>query len=259
VIAAYLEGTLMDFERHCAEIVTQTELLAEGVTGADLTAQVPSCPEWTLGGLLRHLGGAHAWIEGIVRTRAQEPVPDPSRDVNGDDSGEPPVAWLLDGAKRLAASIRDAGPDTKVWTPLAPMPVSFFARRMVHETLVHRADAMLAAGREFVAGPEVVTDAIDEWMELDALPQHFEFNPAKRDLLAPGRTLSFRATDADVAWHVDLTGDAIVNGRGRHDAAVTVEAPLTELLLIIYRRREPLGVTGDAELLAFWSKHVTFG
>jgi len=249
----------MDFERHCAEIVTQTELLASGVAGADLTARVPSCPDWSLGGLLRHLGGAHAWIEEIVRTRAQEPVPDPSRDVAGDDSGEPPVDRLLDGARRLAASIGDAGPDTVVWTPLAPMPVSFFARRMVHETLVHRADAMLAAGREFVAGPEVVADAIDEWMALDALPQHFEYNPAKRDLLGPGRTLSFRATDTDAAWHVDLTGDAIVNERGLADAAVTVEAPLTDLLLIIYRRQEPTGVTGDADLLAFWSKHVTFG
>jgi uncharacterized protein (TIGR03083 family) len=249
----------MDFERHCAEIVAQTKLLTEGLTGADLTARVPSCPEWSLGGLLRHLGGAHAWIEEIARTRAQGPVPDPSRDVNGDDSGKPPVESLLDGATRLAASIRDAGPDTMVWTPLAPMPVSFFARRMVHETLVHRADAMLAAGREFVAGPEVVTDAIDEWMALDALPQHFEYNPAKRDLLGPGRTLSFRATDADVAWHVDLTGDAIVNERGLSDAAVTVEAPLTDLLLVIYRRKDPVGVTGDANLLAFWSKHVTFG
>ena len=58
----------MDFERHCAEIVTQTELLTEGLTGVDLTARVPSCPEWSLGGLLRHLGGAHAWIEEIVLT-----------------------------------------------------------------------------------------------------------------------------------------------------------------------------------------------
>ncbi|MFI9382493.1 maleylpyruvate isomerase N-terminal domain-containing protein [Kutzneria sp. NPDC052558] len=249
----------MDFERHCAEIVTQTELLAADVAGADLTARVPACPEWSLGGLLRHLGGAHAWIEEIARTRAQEPVPDPSRDVDGDDSGEPPVRWLLDGARQLAASIRDAGPDTVVWTPLSPLPVSFFARRMTHETLVHRADAMQAAGRPFTAAPEVVTNAIDEWMALDALPQHFEYNPAKRDLLGPGRTLSFRATDTDLAWHVDLTGDAIVNQRGLADAAVTVEAPLTDLLLIIYRRQEPTGVTGDADLLAFWSKHVTFG
>jgi len=229
------------------------------VAGADQTARVPACPEWSLGGLLRHLGGAHGWIEEIVRTRAQEPVADPSRDVTGDDSGEPPVAWLLDGARRLAASTRDAGPTTMVWTPLAPMPVSFFARRMAHETLVHRADAMQAARREFAARPEVVADAIDEWMALDTLPQHFEYNPAKRDLLGPGRTLSFRATDADAAWHVDLTGDAIVNKRGLADAAVTVEAPLTDLLLIIYRRQEPTGVTGDADLLAFWSKHVTFG
>jgi uncharacterized protein (TIGR03083 family) len=249
----------MDFERHCAEIVTQTELLTADLTGADLTARVPSCPDWSLGGLLRHLGGAHAWIEEVIRTRAQEPVADPSRDVDGDDSGEPPVQWLLDGAHRLVTTVRDAGPDTVVWTPLAPMPVSFFARRMTHETLVHRADAMLAAGRPYTAEPDVVVDAIDEWMELDALPQHFEWNPAKRDLLGPGRTLSFRATDADVAWHVDLTGDAIVNRRGREDAAVTLRAPLTDLLLIIYRRQEPSGVTGDTDLLAFWSKHVTFG
>ena len=249
----------MDFQRYCAETVTQTELLTAGVTGADLSARVPSCPEWSLGGLLRHLGKAHGWIEEVVRTRAEGPVPDPSREVDGDDSGEPPSQWLLDGANRLADTLRDAGPDTEVWTPLAPAPVSFFARRMTHETLVHRADAMLAAGRPFTAEPDVVVDAIDEWMELDALPVHFEYNPAKRDLLGPGRTLSFRANDSDVAWHVDLTGVSIVNRRGDDQAAVTVEAPLTELLLIIYRRQDPIGVTGDAELLEFWSKHVTFG
>src|SRR3954468_16004391 len=112
----------MDFERHCAEIVAQTKLLTEGLTGADLTARVPSRPEWSLGGLLRHLGGAHAWIEEIARTRAQGPVPDPSRDVDGDDSGEPPMEWLLDGATRLAASIRDAGPAPRGGAPPAPVP-----------------------------------------------------------------------------------------------------------------------------------------
>ena len=90
----------------------------------------------------------------------------------------------------------------------------FYARRFAHETVIHRADTTLAVGAEFTVNEEVAVDAIDEWMELGSLPMHFEVHPWVRELLGPGRTLHFHATDtapeAAAEWLIDLTGDAIV-------------------------------------------------
>src|SRR5215469_3181220 len=49
-----------------------------------------------------------------------------------------------------------------------PAPAGFWIRRMAHETLVHRADAQLAAGAapEPLIEAEVAADAIDEWLML---------------------------------------------------------------------------------------------
>jgi uncharacterized protein (TIGR03083 family) len=254
----------MDYHRHCAEIGNQAELLATGIKGADLRAPVPSCPDWTLGMLLRHIGGGHRWAEETIRTRAAGFLPDDQvRKLDGDDSAEVPAAWLLEGATRLADTLRAAGPGAQVWTPLElGGGTSFWARRFAHETLIHRADATLAAGTEFGVAEDVALDAVDEWMELDSLPQHFEYKPTKRDLLGPGRTLAFEATDADAAWFVDLTGDVITSRRARDSAAVAVRAPLTDLLLVIYLRKPAhsrgVEIAGDRELLDFWLGHVGF-
>jgi uncharacterized protein (TIGR03083 family) len=253
----------MDFDQHCTEMITQTELLTTGIEAADLRAPVPTCPGWSLGNLVRHIGGGHRWAEEVIRTRATEfPPDDQVRKLDGDDSADVPAAWLVEGAVQLANTLRAAGPDTKVWAPLVYGTTSFWARRFAHETLVHRADATLAAGTEFVVSKTVALDAVDEWMELDALPQHFDYKPQKRELLGPGRTLAFEATDTGAAWFVDLTGDVIAWHRGKGQAAVAVRGSCADLLLVIYRRKavrsNGIEILGDKELLDFWLDHVGF-
>ncbi|HEY2286161.1 MAG TPA: hypothetical protein VGH88_10510, partial [Streptosporangiaceae bacterium] len=86
-------------------------------------------------------------------------------------------------------------------------------------------------------------------------------------LLGPGRTLHFHATDtppeAAAEWVVDLTGDVITWRRAHEKAAVAVRGPLTELLLVIYKRRPVRGpgidIIGDERLLDFWLERVSFG
>jgi uncharacterized protein (TIGR03083 family) len=252
----------MDFDRHCTEIVNQTELLTTELKDADLRAPVPSCPGWSLGNLVRHIGGGHRWVEQIVRTRATGFLPDDQvRRLDGDDTADLPAGWLVEGATRLAETLRATGPNTTIWAPPPYRTTAFWARRFAHETLVHRADATLAAGTEFAVADDVVLDAIDEWMELDALPQHFDATPRKRELLGPGRALAFEATDA--GWFVDLTGDVITSRRGPGPAAVTVRATLTDLLLVLYRRKAVpdagIEVVGDHALLDLWLGHIGFG
>jgi uncharacterized protein (TIGR03083 family) len=116
----------MDFDRHCTEILTQTELLTTGLEAADLHAPVPSCPGWSIGNLVRHIGGGHRWAEEVARTRATKFLPDDQvRKLDGDDFADAPNAWLVEGAAQLADTLRAAGPNTKVWAPLDYGATSF--------------------------------------------------------------------------------------------------------------------------------------
>jgi uncharacterized protein (TIGR03083 family) len=260
--------TLLSYDRYCSEIVAQTDLLRSCIEGADLTIPVPSCPGWNVGQLLRHLGGVQRWAEATVRTRATQPL-EHVRDLSAYPDEDPAVLgpWLIEGAGQLADTLRAAGPDLPVWTPVSGGTTTFYARRFAHETVIHRADATLAVGAEFTVDEEVALDALDEWMELGSLPMHFEVHPWMRELLGPGRTLHFHATDtapeAKAEWLIDLTGDAIVWRRAHEKAAIAVRGPLIDLLLVIYKRRparsEGIEILGDAQLLDFWLERVSFG
>ncbi|NKY43978.1 maleylpyruvate isomerase family mycothiol-dependent enzyme [Nocardia cerradoensis] len=263
----------LTFERYCDEIVAQTELLRAALAHADTAVPVPSCPGWTVGQLGRHLGGAQRWARAAVAGRVREPLPENDfafRDLSGylDEDPEELRTWLAEGAADLSAELRRAGPGLELWTPVPVVPTTdFYARRFTHETLIHRADATLALGADYQAAPEVAADAIDEWLELASLPVMFEYKPESRELLGPGRTLHFHATDTPedlhAEWIVDLTGEVIAWRRAHERAAVAVRGPLTELLLVIYRRRTveaaEIEILGDRGLFDFWLDRVSFG
>jgi len=257
----------LSFDRLTDEIGTQTGLLAEAIGDADLATPVHSCPGWTVRDVARHVGGGHRWVAQILRTRSTEPVDDGGlRDLAAYPDEDPATvaAWLRDGAEQLTDALREAGPDVDVWTPVPGRRSAFFARRFAHEDLVHRADAELALGRPFGAAPDLVVDAIDEWMELGSLPMMFDFKPDLREVLGPGRTIHLHATDTpDAEWVVDLTGDVITWRPSHEKSAVAWRGPVTELLLGVYRRRPPRGdgleVIGDGDLLDLWLSKVGFG
>ncbi|MFF0742586.1 maleylpyruvate isomerase family mycothiol-dependent enzyme [Streptomyces sp. NPDC004111] len=262
--------TLLDHARYCDQIVEETARMRAAVSGADLGAQVPSCPEWTLRDLLHHTGWAHRWVHQIVSKRSPEVIPPadvPHGDGPGTDDPAALDAWLAEGAEMCAAALREAGPEAQVWTwAPAGRPAAFWARRMTHETVVHRADAALAAGTPYEVDPEVAADAIDEWMWIGALPQTLESRPDLRELFGAGRTVHFHATDTDPAldaeWIIDFTGTAIEWRRGHEKAAVALRGPLTDLLQVFYRRQSPdagkVEVHGDRALLDQWLGKIAF-
>ncbi len=264
----------LDHDRLCAGITAQTELFVEHLVGtdpadlADLGTAVPSCPGWNLAQLVRHVGAGHRWVEAIVTTRATEPPPDTElRTLSADTDVDHGVlaGWLTSGAARLAETLAAAGPDLRLWTAVPGRTSVFWARRFLHETVIHRADAALAVGAAFTLDHATAADGLDEWLELISLPQQLEVDPTKRELLGEDHTLRFAATDADTSWWVDATGESIRWSReyGRTgDATVTVRAPLTELLLLVYRRRTPDGtfdVRGETGLLDLWLANTAFG
>ena len=64
-------------------------------------------------------------------------------------------------------------------------------------------------------------------------------------------------------WLLDLTGDVITWRRADEPSAAQIAAPITDLLLVLYRRRpvdaDGIEVTGDAGLVDFWLERVGFG
>ncbi|MBH1937347.1 maleylpyruvate isomerase family mycothiol-dependent enzyme [Streptomyces sp. AV19] len=245
-----------DFERHCEQILSQTDLLLTHVAHAATDTPIPTCPGWNLGNLLRHLAGTHAWATGVVAARALTPVPeDQVNDVAGPDDEDPAAlaARCAENAGHLAATLREAGPDTTVWTAGPGGTTAFWARRMAHETAVHRADAAFATGARYALDGWAGVDALDEWIG-------FSTSPEAPPLRGPGWTLHFSAGEG-AEWFVDLTGPSPVWRRGGGDAAVSVRGGATDLLLLMYGRPVPEGrveVRGDGELFARWRAGAAF-
>jgi uncharacterized protein (TIGR03083 family) len=256
----------LNADRYAAEIEASTAGLAEILAENDQSLPIPTCPEWTLRQLVTHVGRAHRWAAEITRTRSDTFIP--FREVPDgklpDDRAEQ-CAWLRAGAARIVDAVREAGSDL-VWSFTGPTPAGFWIRRMAHETLVHRADAELAAGAEPepVIEAEVAADAIDEWLML--LSRGLGNADERAKALPAGAGLHIHATDDGLGgcgeWMVrrDAGGLTVEPGHRKGDAALT--GPAASLLLVLMRRRpvsDPaVTVHGDSAVVDGWLASTAF-
>ncbi|HEV7628334.1 MAG TPA: maleylpyruvate isomerase N-terminal domain-containing protein, partial [Streptomyces sp.] len=189
-------------------------------------------------------------------------------EVPGGDAESDAVAldvWLAESAQIVADELRVAGEEEPVWTFLPVQRAGFWARRRTHETLVHCADAALAAGIEFVADPLLAADCVDEWLEIVSSKEAAERRPVMRTLSErAGDTLHLHATDTsealDAEWLISLQDEGIHWQRSHEKATVALRAPMADLLRVFFRRlphtRDRVEVLGDATLLDFWLERV---
>jgi uncharacterized protein (TIGR03083 family) len=253
-------------DRYFAETEASTAGLAEILAEHDLSLPIPTCPEWTLRQLVTHVGRAHRWAAEITRTRSDKFIP--FREVPDGklpDGSAEQRAWLLAGAARIVGAVREAGSDL-VWTFTGPAPAGFWIRRMAHETLVHRADAQLAAGAEPEPDidAEVAADAIDEWLTL--LSAGIGGANERSAPLPASAALHIHATDDGLDGHGewmirrDAGGLTVELGHGKADAALT--GPAAGLLLVLMRRRpasDPaVTVYGDSAVVDGWLARTAF-
>lgn len=253
-------------DRYLDSLTAQSALLAEALVGADLELQVPTCPDWTLRQLVEHLGQAHRWVTGIVSRRVTT-KPDfdaPSAPTPADAEGL--RTWLVDGAAELVEAIRSVGPQTPIWSWTDDHTAGFWARRMAHETAVHRADVELALGREFTLDTDLAADAISEWLSVLSLPQALEYRPELAELRGDGQILHLHSTDPGLGeageWIVRRTPSGPVWEHGHAKGEVAVRGPVVNLLLVMLRRVSPsdasITVLGDAGVLEHWLEHTRF-
>ncbi|GAA3381969.1 maleylpyruvate isomerase N-terminal domain-containing protein [Cryptosporangium minutisporangium] len=246
---------------YAAALLDQDRRFAEQLRGAELDTPVPTCPDWTLSQLLRHLGRGHRWAAQIVRERRDSPL-----DPRVVEDGKPPadedgaLAWVGGGGQILLDAVAGTGPDTPVWTFLGPRPAAWWIRRRLHETTVHRADAAIALSVEYDLAAELAADGVGEWIDLiatetvtGARPQQ----PLETDL-----SLHLHATDIDAEWTLRGTPDGVFVEREHAKATTALRGPARDLLLAITRRR-PVGETevelfGDESVWRTWLERTPF-
>jgi uncharacterized protein (TIGR03083 family) len=242
---AYAQG-MNDHERHCVEAEAEIARFAAVTREADPATPVPTCPGWTIADLVRHHGKTLRWMAHIVRTLPAERVRSLDLDLGlpGDVAAYP--AWFAEGAGPLMTALREAGGDTPVWTFGPDRHVRFWSRRVLHETLIHRADAELALGRTPEIPAELAVDGIEEFLTNA---------PSLRGFGHAGEMVHLHTTDhvADVLVRLGTDGVTWEHARGHGDAAVAGAS--RDLLLLVYGRL-PLDrrftVFGDRELLSGW-------
>ncbi len=243
----------MDYATHCAELDLEGQRFVARLRQADPGATVPTCPGWTVDDLASHVAYVHRWAEGLVSRRA--PVRLSGRDLGITGVTGDPEA-LAEGLEGLRVRFASSDPDAPMWAWGADQHLRFWARRMLHETLVHRIDLECALGVDHSFDPVIAVDAIDEF--LVNLPAARSFSPDLSQLVGRGEWLTFRS-DEGPSWGVCLEPEGFVVTSPTSSPDALLEGPATEMLLVLSRRRA-LGdstcrVSGRGELVTTWLRH----
>jgi uncharacterized protein (TIGR03083 family) len=156
---------LIDYGRMLDVIGIEGELMLDAAATAlpdSLHAEVPGCPDLTLGETLRHVGSMHRvtrlWVRDGHRPQQWQQSP-PDGDL---------IGFVRTGLDELLTELRrhDPADPCDTWWP-ADRTHGFWRRRMAHETTVHRVDVQAAAGGPVhPIDPEVALDGIDELLLL---------------------------------------------------------------------------------------------
>jgi uncharacterized protein (TIGR03083 family) len=250
----------MESEEHIRHLRADGDALADAAA-AGPGPPVAACPGWDVADLVRHVGRVHS----LFRTQIERGPGERVRGRAVAETDPPPeeqealIAWFRAGVARLADAIATMDPSVELPTWAGDRPRSWLARRMAHETAMHRWDAQHAVADPTPIDRALAVDGIDELLEVFA-----PLVPVER-LSAIG-TVHLHATDPGLdagagEWLVRLGGDGIGFSHGHAKGDVAVRAPVSDLLLLLWNR-VPAGddryeTFGDATLLARWQDAVT--
>lgn len=246
----------MEVFEHVEQLRLDGECLAEIASSTDPAAPVPTCPNWRLRDLVRHVGGVHRWATGFVLgAGVQPPDGDLEKLVGGWSADAELVAWFRSGHRALVEALASAPANLEAWTFLdAPTPLAFWARRQAHETAIHRVDAESAAGDVTGFPSGFAADGVDE------LLLQFVGRPGKTLPVETPRSMLVRATDLARNWRVRFApaGFQTQTDPVDADAELVVTGGASDLYMMLWNRRDTAGLEldGEPDLLDLWRETV---
>jgi uncharacterized protein (TIGR03083 family) len=150
---------LIDHGRFLDALEIEVELLLDAAHSAPADTPVPTCPGFTVGEVVRHVGGVYR-VARLWTTEGQAPqdwqrFPDPGQSIED---------YLRTGLAELLRELSTHSPESQAasWWP-ADETYGFWWRRMAHETTIHRYDAEDATGVPITeVADDFAVDGIDE-------------------------------------------------------------------------------------------------
>jgi uncharacterized protein (TIGR03083 family) len=230
------------------------------VAPGHLDSLVPSCPEWTVGDLVQHVGTVYLHKVATMRDGAF-----PSKWPPPGLNDEEPVALLDRAYAELVEEFGRREPDDLSPTWYDPdQTVGFWIRRMAQETVIHRIDAELGAGAPVAPVPDdLAIDGIDELLKAfvayDAKKWPDDYTEALAE--SPGR--SYTINTAGVEWLAGTAPGSFTVGGGPGmtvatftNTDTTVTGTPTALLRWAWNRETPaepslVTIEGNADLAEF--------
>ena len=233
--------------------------LRDVASAVDLTAKVPSCPEWTVADLVEHVSMVYLHKVECMRL-GSAPDPWPPEGVDRSD----PVALLDRSYAALSEEFASRPPQAHAFTWYEPdQTVGFWIRRMAQETVIHRVDAELGAGVPIAAIPDdLARDGIDEvlvaFVEYGSKAWPEEYAPTLAG--SDGRAVRIETTGD--AWLVRPTPEGVhVQSADGGAADAIVRGEPHDLLLWLWNRagEDVVSVSGDEGLVAFFRRVMVTG
>lgn len=225
--------------------------LREVVAGSDLTAVVPSCPDWTVADLARHVGAVYLHKVECMRlgTHPEQWPPDGLNE-------EAPLALLDRSYAALTAEFAKREPESATFTWYEPdQTVGFWIRRMAQETVIHRVDGELGAGVAIAPIPaDLAADGIDEFLiafvEFGSRTWPDEFG----DLLTSSDGRALRVEIPGAVWVLQPAPEGVqIRTSDVESAQAVVRADADDMLLWLWNRADDdsVSIDGDTGVVAY--------
>jgi Mycothiol maleylpyruvate isomerase N-terminal domain len=236
----------LPYEVHVDAIEQEAERIGE-LAERGVKVAIRNSPGWDLEALLFHLANT------FQRASAQLEAPDRAAEV------VPPVRLagsalecFEESRVALVSALREHDPADPCWNSVGEdLTVGFLARRLAHESAIHRIDAEVARGAATTIDPELAADGVDERLFV-VLAHHSE----EGELPELGGSICLICSDRDAAWSIDASRGRfrVRAGRGPADAAVVATA--SDLFCFSWSRPtiRPLQVTGRMAVVEAWQE-----
>lgn len=229
---------------HLAKLEESAARISELIHGQELSTPVPRLGRWKIRDVVAHLGGVHRWATRIVEARSMDGPGFTKSKLDGTEL----CHWFDEGAGRLLDALRSNPPTDPCpnFNPGSDPTVSWWVRRQLHETTVHRWDVERAVAQLTSIDAEVAADGVDEYLDVFVRTRGKQTLTAPLVLASTEPVRSWSLTPADRPGRVDIAP-------GRLDEITDeIAGSPQDLLLLAWGRlaltETDLTVTGSADV-----------